>query len=198
MIKQRESNISFEFPDKCKVIKFDDSNFYRQVFIRLPGGKGVDFLIDSDKSLIFLEVKNCMGHERENKNRTKTRRDGRAGEETHSFGADTFDEEVSAKVAMSLACLVGAYTKGDTVPNAQALAPYCESLISEKVRTQQKEVVVILVLEGDFNFSKTRSKKMIMERIQQSIQSKLSWLATKNVHVIDHNTYKQRYFKMHM
>lgn len=195
MTAYRESDISFEFPDGCRVIKFDDSSFYRQVFNRLPGGKGVDFLIDSDESLIFLEVKNCIGHERENKKRTATCTDGRVGEERPLFEADTFDVEVSAKVAMSLACLVGAYTKGASAPNAQELTAYYESLTSEKVRTQQKKVVVILVLEGEYN-SKARTKKMIMERIQQSIQSKLSWLATKRVHVIDHNTYKERYFKM--
>lgn len=195
MIKYKESHIDFEFPDECKVIKFDDSNFYRQAFVRLPGGKGVDFLVDCDERFIFLEVKNCTGHEAENRKRTKICANGRAGESGVSFDADTFDVEVSAKIAMSLACLVGAYTKEQTSSNAQELKTYCESLISKEVRTKKKEIVVILVLEGDFS-SAVRTKKMEMQRIQESIRNKLNWLATKKVYVVDSDTYGERYFKM--
>lgn len=195
MTKHRESNIDFEFSDECKVIKFDESNFYRQAFARLPGGKGVDFLLDSDERLIFLEVKNCIGHEAENRKRTKMCTDGRVGRCSGSFDADTFDVEIPAKIAMSLACLVGAYTKEQISSNAQELKPYCESLMSKEVRTQKKEVVVILVLEGDFS-SAVRTKKMEMKRIQDSIRTKLSWLATKKVYVVDSDTYGERYFKM--
>lgn len=195
MIKYKESNIDFEFPDEYKVIKFDDSNFYRHAFNRLPGGKGVDFLIETTESLIFLEVKNCTGHEPENRKRTQIVKDGRAEDGEISFDAKTFDAEVSAKVALSLACLVGAYTKGKNSETAQKLEPYFKFLTSESVRTQKKDVIVILVLEGNFE-AESRSKKMQMGRIQDSIRSKLDWVAVKKVSVVDCDTYKQRYFTM--
>lgn len=195
MISYRESNIDFTFPEDSKVLKLDDSNFYRQVFARLPGGKGVDFVIDSADGLVFLEVKNCIGHEAENKARTKACSDARVDAATISFKAETFDVEVSAKVAMSFACLLGAYTKAKSSSHAQELEAYAKVLLSESVRTQKKGVVVILVLEGKFD-SQVRTKKMLMGRLQQSIQSKLGWLAIKRVRVVDSNTYKQRYFTM--
>lgn len=195
MIKYKESNIDFEFPDEYKVIKFDDSNFYRHAFNRLPGGKGVDFLIETKDTLIFLEVKNCTGHEQENRKRTLIVKDGRVEDGEISFDANTFDAEVSAKVAMSLACLVGAYTKGKISDKAQELEAYFNFLTSESVRTQKKDVIVILVLEGNFK-TESRSKKTQMGRIQDSIRSKLDWVAVKKVSVVDSDTYKPLYFTM--
>ena len=47
-------------------------------------------------------------------------------------------------------------------------------------------------LEGNFYFE-TRSKKMIMERLQTSIRKKLSWLNC-SVSVTDSSTYKKKFF----
>lgn len=57
--------------------------------------------------------------------------------------------------------------------------------------------MVILFLEGDFDNprSVTRSKKMIMERLQDSIRTKLSWLNCR-VSVVDSATYNKRCFEL--
>lgn len=52
-----ESRLKFAFPEKCTVVKFDDTTFYRDYFNKLPEAKGVDFIsVDNDK-IAFIEVK---------------------------------------------------------------------------------------------------------------------------------------------
>ena len=36
-------------------------------FNQMPGAKGVDIVADSDEIIHFIEIKNCLGHERENR-----------------------------------------------------------------------------------------------------------------------------------
>ena len=58
-----ESNLTFSFADGTTVIKFDNTDFYRKVFNKLPGSKGVDIIADSNDMLQLIEIKNCTGHE---------------------------------------------------------------------------------------------------------------------------------------
>ena len=39
-----ESRLKFEFPEQNKVLKFDDTKFYRNEFNSMPGAKGGDFI----------------------------------------------------------------------------------------------------------------------------------------------------------
>ena len=55
-----ESRLKFKFPDKCTVIKFDDTKFYREYFNKLPEAKGVDFISVGKNKIAFIEVKNCI------------------------------------------------------------------------------------------------------------------------------------------
>ena len=66
-----EGNLEFTFNESFKVIKFDDNEFYRKYFMKLPEAKGIDFIINDNNDLIFLEVKDCCGYERENLYRTR-------------------------------------------------------------------------------------------------------------------------------
>lgn len=60
---KEESGLRFDFPADTVVIKFDDTNFYREYFNKFPEAKGVDFIsVDKDK-IAFIEVKNCTGDE---------------------------------------------------------------------------------------------------------------------------------------
>lgn len=65
-----ESNLTFVFPKDIIVSKFDDGRFYRKSFGKMPGGKGVDIIADSGDMLQLIEIKNCKGHEQENRWRT--------------------------------------------------------------------------------------------------------------------------------
>lgn len=175
-----ESKLDFTFTDRA--IKFDDTRFYELFKSYLPNGKGVDFLSINQNAYIMLEVKNCIGYEKENAWRTKTNF-------TNKKGEDSFDIEVAKKVAGTLACLAGAgiaYNMGD----ADELKPYFLELASTKYGKGKKVLQIVLFLEGDFG-SKTRSKKMIMKRIQDKISEKLKWLNC-TVHVVDSDTYKKK------
>lgn len=195
--KYRESNIDFIFPDDCQVIKFDSSQYYVDSFSRMPGGKGVDFIVNTKDHILLIEVKNCTGHEQENRHRTATAEIRRTSAATNAVfaAADNFDSEIPIKVAMSLSCLMGAHIKHSFSQKAFELEPYFQAISSEDICAQKKGIIVILVLEGDFE-NRTRSKEMIMQRIQNSIRGKLKWLACKKVYVVDTNTYNGRYFSM--
>lgn len=52
----RESNLEFKFADDCRVIKFDDTEFYRKRFNKLPEAKGVDIISNSEEILRFIEI----------------------------------------------------------------------------------------------------------------------------------------------
>ncbi len=65
-----ESNLTFVFPKDIIVSKFDAGKFYRKSFGKMPGGKGVDIIADSGDMLQLIEIKNCKGHEQENRWRT--------------------------------------------------------------------------------------------------------------------------------
>lgn len=54
--------------------------------------------------------------------------------------------------------------------------------------------LVVLVLEGDFG-CETNSKKMIMQKLQDSLKIKLDWLNCQ-VSVVDTNTYNSRFFNI--
>jgi hypothetical protein len=190
----QESRITFSFPEYATTIKFDDSPFYRNSFNHLPGGKGVDFIIDCDKRLIFLEVKNCEGSEVQDRRKTHITRDGRF-EDNDDENARNFDVEIPKKVAMTLACLTGAHTKQKNSENAAELEPYFKSLISDKICSSEKELIVILFLEGNFH-SSVRTKTAIMQEIQRSIRNKLEWLSSVKVKVVDSNTYNSDYFSI--
>ena len=53
---------------------------------------------------------------------------------------------------------------------------------------------MILFLEGDFG-GKTRSKKMIMKALQNSINKKLKWINCR-VSVVDSDTYNTKLFQI--
>ena len=65
-MKIKESNITFEFPDENRTIKFDEDTFYTKHFNKMPYSKGVGFISSAKDALLFLEVKNCTGDENNN------------------------------------------------------------------------------------------------------------------------------------
>lgn len=194
-----ESGLRFVFGEEVRAIKFDEDPFYRRVFNKLPGAKGVDILADSKEILQFIEIKNCLGHERENMWRTSVnnRRIESAPRDIDIESRESLDIEVAKKVASTLTCLYGAWTKSRHSENAENLLYYWENIIDRRLAEDKKRFLVVLFLEGDF-YSEgpdSRSKKAMMKRLQESISAKLAWLNCQ-VTVVDSNTYKERYFKV--
>lgn len=102
-----ESGLIFSFVNINNAVKFDDLDFYRNAFNALPGSKGVDIIADSAEWIQLIEIKNCKNHEAENMWRTgvdnsKLKSKPRGLDESH----ESFDVEISKKVAMTLSCIL--------------------------------------------------------------------------------------------
>lgn len=184
-----ESRLMFRFRDDTEVIKFDDTSYYEKAFHNLPFGKGVDFVVDSRDGVSLIEVKNCTGYERENKFRTRC--DFVCKQD---YNENSFDIEVAQKTASTLACLTGAWTMQKRTEKAEELIPFWKAITDHGVWSDEKKLLIILVLQGDFG-SKSRSKKMIMKSIQDSLKKKLSWLNCK-VSVVDSDTCQDKEFSI--
>lgn len=191
-----ESNMRFAFPDERITVKFDEEPFYRDDFNKLPESKGVDFISDGGQRIAFIEVKNCTGHEGDNrwrivpdnKKRTTTNTSYQVGDR------NSLDIEVSQKVAMTLAALCGVRSFGDRKTSAGVLYKIAESIFSVDFSQVRKRKLVILVLEGDFG-THTTPKTAIMMKLQRSIQAKLRWLDF-TVSVVDSDTYNKKIFEI--
>lgn len=195
-MKVSERDLVFSFDSAYTAIKFDENPFYRDYCNHMPGGKGVDIVADSDEIIHLVEIKNCLGHEAENRWRTSTdnRKLDSAPRDLDVENRDSFDIEVVKKVAMTILCLFGAWSKAEKTEKALELEDYWKALSSAKVQKDKKQIIVTLFLEGNFSgVSQTRTKKAIMKRIQESISKKLDWLNCK-VFVVDSDTYNDKFF----
>lgn len=186
---REESGLKFGFPDGSNPIKFDDTKYYRNLFNSLPGAKGVDFITIGQDNIAFIEVKNCTGDEGNCRWRifpNNQKRDT-SSTQVNVEGRDSLDIEVSQKVAMTLAALTGAKSYGDRKESIDELENVINVVFSKDFAKDKKKKYVILFLEGDFG-GHTRSKKMIMENLQRSLNTKMKWLDCR-VSVVDSSTY---------
>ena len=109
---------------------------------------------------------------------------------------ESYDVEISKKVAMTIACIYGAFTMRNSKETAVELKKYWSIINTESISKDKKQLIITLFLEGDFdNCFTSRSKKMIMTDLQNSIRKKLSWLNCK-VSVVDSNTYNKSHYKV--
>ncbi|MGN0293255.1 MAG: DUF6661 family protein [Lachnospiraceae bacterium] len=193
---REESGLKFGFPDESIAIKFDDTKYYRDLFNALPESKGVDFVAAGRDAISFIEVKNCLGDEGNCRWRIAPNNQKRdtASTTVDVEGRDSLDIEVSQKVAMTLAALTGARTFGDRKTSLDELKEIITAIFSDDFADDKKKKYVILFLEGDFG-GHTRSKKMIMEALQRSMNTKMRWLDCK-VSVVDSSTYNKRIFQI--
>jgi hypothetical protein len=196
MVIKEESGLKFGFPEKSMVIKFDDTLFYRNYFNKFPGSKGVDFVSVSSNMIAFIEVKNCSGDE--GNCRWRIAPDNKKKETASTTldlaGRDSLDIEVTQKVAMTIASMIGAKSFGDKKDCLSEFDKFIQFLSSESFSDDSKKKYVILFLEGDFG-SKTRSKKMIMQSLQDSMNRKLRWFNCR-VSVVDSDSYDPKVFQI--
>lgn len=193
---KEESRLKFGFPDGSKVVKFDDSVFYRKYFNELPDSKGVDFIAVEKDNISFIEVKNCTGDEGNCRWRIypNNRKKDTSHTKVNVKGRDSLDIEVPQKVAMTLAALSGAKTFEGSKESVEELKEIQETIFSEDFSDEKKKKYVILFLEGDFG-GHTRTKKMIMSDLQKSMDKKMKWLNCK-VSVVDSDTYNRKIFEL--
>lgn len=193
---KEESGLKFAFPDSTKVIKFDDTMFYRKSFNALPESKGVDFITVAENSIAFIEVKNCTGAEGDCRWRIFPNNSKKNTSHTNVNleGRNSLDIEVPQKVAMTLAALLGARSFEERKNTVEELEEIQKFIFSKKFTDSEKKKLVILFLEGDFG-GHTRSKEMIMSALQKNIQTKMKWLDCR-VSVVDSHTYNEKIFRI--
>lgn len=193
---REESGLKFQFPENETVIKFDDTKFYRDYFNKLPNAKGVDFISVDKYKIAFIEVKNCIGDE--GNCRWRIAPNNQKRNKTHTSvnveGRDSLDIEMAQKTAMTIAALVGAKSFGNTKECLNELKEYIQFLSEDSFSNDSKKKYVILFLEGDFG-TRTRTKKMIMKELQDSMNKKLRWINCR-VSVVDSDTYDSRIFQI--
>ena len=173
-----ESNIDFKFDDKFTAIKFDDTRLYNKFKDNISNGKGVDFIAYSNDKIILMEVKNCLGHESDNKWRIKL------GTKKNTDGTieDCFDLEVAKKVSCTLSCLTGAGTfdEHNRDDEQEQFTKIMKMLIDHN-----HQIEIVLFLEGNFE-SRVSSKKTIMGEIQKRLKNHFKgWFNYTNCRVID-------------
>ncbi len=174
-----ESNIRIEFSAGLISLKFDGTEFYTRAFNAQPGCKGVDFLAWSERMFVFLEVKNCLGEENNCRWRTEVNNQKRDTSPTAYCveDRDSLDIEMAKKVAMTIAALVGAYTRPRPEYITTACIDAAKGLLNESVHSRNKTLVAVLLVEGEFsNGVETRTTEMILSRLQVSLTKKLKWL----------------------
>ena len=186
-----ESGLKFEFPSGSTAIKFDDTEFYRKKFNVFMDSKGVDFISDTKEFFVFTEVKNCKGDEAGNIWRIYP--DNKKSSMIPA-GRESLDIEVTKKVTMTLAAMAGVKTFGSGRKDTAELLEYAQEMFTDKFSLDEKKLLVILFLEGDFG-SATRPKKKIMKDLQDSINKKLRWLKCR-VSVVDSDTYSKKVFEV--
>lgn len=179
-MKIEESGIVFDFEDHLVVDKFDESGYYQKYFKKLPGGKGVDFILKSEDTLMLIEVKNCAGHEGENRWRISPdncKRD-RTATMVKTEDRDSLDIEIPKKVAMTLACLSGAHSQPQFQTHSKVLKKYSDFIMTNNLALGINKIKVVLFLEGDFA-SNARPQKAILTNLAKKIKEKLPWLNCK-------------------
>ena len=193
-----ESGIVFDFDKNLTVDKFDDTSYYQNYFKKLTGGKGVDFILKSEDTLMLIEVKNCAGHETDNRWRLSPDNSKRATTATvvDTEDRDSLDIEIPKKIAMTLACLCGAHSQPQLQKHSDVLKEYFKFIKSNNISSGENKIKVILFLEGNFS-TRSMSQKSIFTRLSDKIKKKLSWL---NCHVIVENieTHQNNYYTASM
>ncbi|MDO4336931.1 MAG: hypothetical protein Q4C91_02475 [Eubacteriales bacterium] len=95
---------------------------------------------------------------------------------------------------MTLAALAGARSFGDRKSSLNDRKEIITTVLSEDFADDKKTKYVILFLEGNFG-GHTRTKKMIMEELQRSMNTKMRWLNCR-VSVADSSTYNKNIFQI--
>ena len=191
-----ESRMKCDFSNSQKTIKFDDTDFYKNLFNCISGAKGVDFISVGKEYTAFIEIKNCLGDE--GNNRWRIFPNNSKKDTSHTTvdieGRDSLDIEIPQKMAMTLAGLTGVLSFGDSKSSLEDIKEIAEEILLHYFKDNKKKLYVILFLEGNFG-GHTRTKKMIMTELQRSMNAKLRWLNCK-VSVVDSSTYNRQIFEL--
>ena len=178
MIDVKEGNLKFIFPNGTQLVKLDDTKFYRTCYECNNGAKSVDIVFKSPGRTCLMEIKDFKGSEVENRWRLFPNNKKKKAQAAHvrDEGLDSLDIEVMRKTLHSIVCMYGAWSLSHrNTSSAVDLSKFWKSMTQRAVPCDKYKVDIILFLEGE-NGTATRSNKMIMYNLQQSLAKKFRWL----------------------
>ena len=158
-----ESYLRFTFDDThWKVIKYDDHP--NHAAIKIAEHKAIDFLGEYNaNTLVLIEVKNFRKH-----------RLAPPTQERMANGAEELTTEIAQKVRDSVAGIIGAGRKQDSVDHN------IWSQISKKIIKSTNEVHVIAWLEADIPHGVQYKRNQVKSTFNiDKLKTKLHWLNAK-------------------
>ncbi len=149
-----EGNLHFSFDDTWQVIKYDDTELYREGVGRLQGTKAIDFLGLRENDLFLIEAKDFRGYRIENQKRV--------------FSGD-LAIEIGQKVRDTVAGLLGAYRNSDPSVN---INEYFHALCNSEIK-------VVIWLEQDIPSYLPKREKVKKSVEGNVFKQKTNWLTSK-------------------
>ncbi|MCQ8103776.1 hypothetical protein NP590_06635 [Methylomonas sp. SURF-2] len=187
----------FEFSDKWKVCKYDETNpenFYNK--LKYNGYKAVDFIAVSDKAFLLIEVKYVLADDEQSSIRFSFE-DNRYAKVLQEMKGKLCKEEINAvsfsnkrpylvdeidkKVRDTLVGLLASYRSKDS-----KLSTYNRPFLFE-----DKPVFVIVFLERNVELNQPGVFKPMASSLKTAIELKLSFLGNIKVDVINTLTIPQ-------
>lgn len=174
MINFEESNMVFQFPEGFKVVKLDDSSFYKKHYVSLTTSKSIDFLIFHENTYFLIEVKNfkLSLKNKETKNRFLINT------------SESLSLEMALKVRDSLACILGA----SRTQHEEEISEYKNIL-----KHNQKLKVILFIIPP--NFYNERELNDIKMALSDDLKKKLKWLNAK-IHILDEKSLLEEELKI--
>ena len=184
-----EGELIFQFGDKWRVCKYDDSTFYNRIKGR--GIKGVDFLAVSDKSVLLMEVKHITASDEKSSMRLfydadieqieriqdKLQNECRLNRREKNFikvlsPRPYLADEVSKKVKDTLLGLIAGQRYNDVDLNIYH-------------HYQNKPIVVLLFLERSKHLNEVEHFKPLASHLKITLEQQLSFLGNIHINVVN-------------
>lgn len=181
----------FEFPDEWKVLKYDNSEFYKEKVLKCQGTKAVDFLVIDDDRQLWIEVKNFRNYAEENRLRLDSNINNVPGlTETLAHIIDNewektvavsrkklfIADEIALKVRDTCAGVFGAAIQGDI-----ELQDFATALQAHQA------IHVVLFLQQDESLDNRDDFRRMAQRIGDKIRQQLIFI-NATVEVVNRNT----------
>ena len=181
----------FEFPNEWKVLKYDDSEFYKEKVLKCQGTKAVDFLVIEQNRQLWIEVKNFRNYAADNLLRLDSNEShvlGLTETRTHIMenGWDRtvvvsrkqhfIADEIALKVRDTCAGVFGAAIQGDI-----ELQDFATALQAHQA------IHVVLFLQQNVALENPRDFRRMAQRIGDKIIQQLGFI-NATVEVVNRNT----------
>jgi Holliday junction resolvase len=151
----KEGNISIQFSGQ--VVKYDETNFYRNHVDRCHETKAVDIMALENEPLFLIEVKDFRGYRIANKERIKN---------------GDLAIEFAQKVRDTLAGLYGAFRK-----NNEELKVFHSYLFYKQISPESIKAILLMEEDNTRNDFEEKSRKILKGELKTKIEQQLGFLS---------------------